>query len=120
MTNHRSRSELALGFVLALGLLAAGGCETPVPPNPLEQAQSAFTAGQWGEAIAYATEAISENSNEVRPYVLRGRAFRRLGQFQPAITDFSVAIQLMPKDPENYYLRGSLSRPGRNRHGGRR
>ena len=106
----RTPLDLAPGFAVALGSLVTGGCEEPVPMRPIDKAQGAFAAGQWGETIAACTEAISENPGDVQPYVLRGRAFRRLGQFQPAITDFTVAIQLMPKDPENYYLRAGVYR----------
>ena len=77
--------------------------------RPIDKAQGAFAAGQWGETIAACTEAISENPGDVQPYACAaGR--RRLGQFQPAITDFTVAIQLMPKHPENYYLRAGVYR----------
>ncbi len=105
MTHRRTRPALLLEIVVALGLLIVGGCQTPSPMTPLEQARAAFSGGQWAESIMFSTEAISQHPDDVRGYVLRGRAFRRLGQFEPAITDFTVAIQLNPKNPEFYYLR---------------
>jgi hypothetical protein len=105
MTHRRTKPALPLEMVVALGLLIIGGCDTPVPMTPLEQARAAFAGGQWAESIMFCTEAISQHPDDVRGYVLRGRAFRRLGQVEPAITDFTVAIQLNPTNPEFYYLR---------------
>ena len=105
MTQHRTSLALAVALIAALGLSIVGGCHGPSPTTPLEQAQAAFAAGQWAECVMGCTDAISRQSDDVRAYVLRGRAFRRLGQFEPAITDFTIAIKLNPMNPQHYYLR---------------
>ena len=105
MTLLCSQRMLSLGLIAALGLLIVSGCETASPTTPFEQARDAFAAGQWAESIMFSTESISQHPDDLRAYILRGRAFRRLGQLEPAITDYTIAIHLKPDNPEFYYLR---------------
>ena len=120
MTRGRTHLSLAIPLIAAAGLAIVAGCGAPSPATTFEQARVKFAAGQWAECIMVCTEAISQRPDDVRAYVLRGRAFCRVGQFEPAITDFSIAIKLNPQNPEYYYLRRRAQGTGGPRTGGPR
>ncbi len=106
MTTYPGTRKAVICRSLAIcGVLLVAGCQGPSAATTYEEARAKFAAGQWAECVLRCTDAISQKPDDIRAYVLRGRAYCRLGQFEPAITDFSIAIKLNPNNPEYYYLR---------------
>ncbi len=59
--------------------------------------------GQFEDAIADYSKAISLEPYLVRPYLDRGIAFGMTGRAKKAIADFNMAIALDPSSPKAYY-----------------
>lgn len=57
------------------------------------------------EAIAVYDEAIHRNPMHPLAYYNRGTAYLDLGQYQPALNDYSEAIRFSPGDAEAYAAR---------------
>ena len=62
--------------------------------------------GEWDNAIADFTKAISIDKNNTRSYANRGLVYGKIGKPQDAIADFTMAISLDPKNPQAYHNRG--------------
>ena len=59
---------------------------------PYFQAVSHFDSGQYGFAVDELSEAIRLRSDDTEAYLLRGRAYNELGQYQRALGDFDKAV----------------------------
>ena len=72
------------------------------------------------ETIAAYDEAIHRNPRHPLAYYNRGTAYLDLGQYQPALNDYSEAIRVSPGDAEFYAARAFcfalLGRNGEARH----
>jgi tetratricopeptide (TPR) repeat protein len=83
--------------------------ETPdYPPGPSPQPLVlSIELGEFMDIERY-TEEIARNGSNADLYLQRGLAHRRFRQFQPAIDDFSRAIELKPDYAEAYFERGRV------------
>ena len=66
--------------------------------------------GNFNEAIAYYSKAITLSPRDGGIYYNRGHAYNQLGEYKAAITDFSKAIELKPKYVDAYAMRGKVYR----------
>jgi tetratricopeptide (TPR) repeat protein len=60
------------------------------------------------KAIEYLNNAAKLQPENAEIYYNRGIAYDNLGQYQPAIKDYSLAIRLKPDYAEAYYNRGTI------------
>ena len=58
------------------------------------------------EEIAALDKVIQSNPQEWKPYLRRGEAYYRKGNYELALADFDRAVQLSPQQPNGYYYRG--------------
>jgi hypothetical protein len=58
------------------------------------------------EEIVNLDRAVQLNSQQWKPYLRRGEAYYRKGNYDRALADFDRAIQLSPQQPNAYYKRG--------------
>lgn len=74
-----------------------------------ERASVHYNKGEFDQAIANYTEAITADSKRVRAYKERGWAYYEKGEFDKAIADFTELITLDPKHAADYhYIRGCI------------
>lgn len=59
------------------------------------------------EAIRYITKAIAVDSTKYHYYFTRAKAYHDLGDYDSAISDFDLALELNEKDPEIIYALGN-------------
>jgi tetratricopeptide (TPR) repeat protein len=71
----------------------------------LMDGEQMLKAGRYAEAIQYLDRALAADSGMVNAYLLRGRASVALGQADPAVLDFTKAIQLQPAKTDGYMER---------------
>lgn len=64
------------------------------------------TNSNESEEIVNFDIAIQQNPQQWRPYLRRGEAYYRKGNYDRALADFDRAIQLSPEQPNAYYNRG--------------
>jgi tetratricopeptide (TPR) repeat protein len=91
---------------------------TPVPTMPTSQyPPGAYTQGfhhcehgEYQEAIADFTEAISLEPTFLPSYIGRGNAYCELGEYEEAMVDYNEAIRLDPDYSRAYYSRGDVYR----------
>jgi tetratricopeptide (TPR) repeat protein len=67
-----------------------------------------FSSSRYYEAIRAFAIAIRLDASHVRALRDRGIAYERLGNLQQAMEDYSRVIEMQPRDPKAYYLRGLL------------
>jgi tetratricopeptide (TPR) repeat protein len=65
-----------------------------------------YMMDNMSEAIKYLDKAVAANQSEFQYYKLRAKAYMISKNHAKAISDFSAAISLNPKDGESYYSRG--------------
>lgn len=75
-------------------------------PNYKRSSDRAYQEGDYENAIAYCSQAINQNSNDIDIYKLRGDARVRLGRYESAIDDFDKVINGVPERANVYYARG--------------
>jgi len=91
----------SLAVVLIATTLHRAGAATPTAaPATFEQAQAAFKARSYRDAIALLDAFIAEHPRDARAFVLRGDAKANLGQNDAALKDYNSAITI---DPEYQY-----------------
>ena len=93
--------------LLALLTLAVG-CSRPLPSTPLERGEVLLRSGDYDQALAALTEAVTQDPTSGRAHLLRGRAYHcrnAPGDIDTAVTDFTEAIRLNAKDHEALYSR---------------
>lgn len=92
--------------VVAFVLLAAlTSCEK-APVTILEQAEVDFRAGNWSHVIAACDQHLQGDPENLSAISLRGRAYLATEQYERAIEDFTMLIELSPEDCDPLYRRG--------------
>lgn len=61
---------------------------------------------EYAKAIELFTQGIIFQPQAAGIYLMRGRAYFRLGQLEQAIADFTRSVELSPHSPVGYYERG--------------
>lgn len=97
-------------FILFFKLVPSLAQEEPVPPNKelLESAILAFDSQDWGNAERLLSNYISSNPRFTEAYWLRGQTFERMGNFDRALSDFSILLSINPDYAEAYFARGRI------------
>ena len=95
-----------IAVIIAISLmltLALGGCNLSGPENDvdvvldlLRQSEAAYGNGEYDKAIDASTEAIGLWPDNPVPYMARGNAYRGKADYEQAIADFNIAIELAP------------------------
>jgi tetratricopeptide (TPR) repeat protein len=67
-----------------------------------------IASGRYHEAIRAFAIAIRLDASHVGAFLNRWKAYQILGNLQQALDDFSRVIEMQPRDPKAYYLRGVL------------
>ncbi|MDR2152990.1 MAG: tetratricopeptide repeat protein [Helicobacteraceae bacterium] len=74
----------------------------PIKANAAEKAlklaKAAYEANKPQEAIAYYAQAISIDPNRAKTYNDRGAAYDNLGDYDRAIADYNLALEINPND----------------------
>jgi tetratricopeptide (TPR) repeat protein len=65
-------------------------------PSSLEQAESAYLAGDYDRAIAWSSRSIDHESGPADAYMIRGKCYEKKGEHVRAIADYEVARQDAP------------------------
>ena len=65
-------------------------------PSSLEQAESAYLAGDYDRAIAWSSRSIDHESGPSDAYMIRGKCYEKKGEHIRAIADYEVARQDAP------------------------
>jgi predicted Zn-dependent protease len=76
----------------------------------LAQGKQALSNNQPSQALTLANQAIAIEPKEGSFYLLKGEAYRDLGDNQNAMDAFNTAIRLKPSFYQNYLQRGLLNR----------
>jgi hypothetical protein len=105
LTTRYRAARLAVVPWAMFCLAAVAGCGSSVTLTPLEKGQALLKEGQWQAAVRSCDEALAENPDEPAAYLCRGKANLLLRHTDLAIADFTDAIRLAPRDPENLYQR---------------
>ena len=77
------------------------GRQTITHPNNICRNQT-----DYERDYALLTRAIEDDPDDISLYVKRGHAHTQVGNFHPAIADYSKVIEINPNDPKIYKLRG--------------
>ena len=78
--------------------------ETPLEPDRVAFAQSAFAVEKYDEVIETCDRVLSANQNNGFANLLMGKAMMEKGESAPAIPYLSNAIVLVPEDPSGWML----------------
>ena len=115
-------------FVWLVPLTLVLGCGGG-PKSPLERAEMQFKQGDFNEALASIDQAIKADGSSFQQHVLRGQILKNLAadaadsgdtsaqsvHLKNAVTSFSKAIELAPKEASPYFFRAdaykSLGQP---------
>lgn len=96
----------------------AGAAKTPSAPADtadapgfMRQGMAEASRGDYPQAIADLTRACQLDAGTPDCHYQRGLAYWHSAQLQPALTDFSAAIQLQPQDFDAYLARAQLELP---------
>lgn len=101
---------------------ALGVAPTDDPNRPqylFDRAQAAANLGRWRDTVNDLTQAIAIGEAYVAAFVLRGRAYRALGDRVSARNDLDAALTLSPGDPAALLERGQVRRDMRDLNGAR-
>ena len=95
--------------LLLIFICSPGICETAA--DWLNKASALSDGKKYTDplkVIEYLNHAIKLQPDDAEMYYNRGVAYDNLGQYQPAIMDYSQAIRLKPDYADAYYNRGTL------------
>ena len=91
----------SLALVISATTLQCAGAATPTgAPVTFEQAQAAFKARNYHDAVAMLDAFIAAHPGDARAFVLRGDAKANLGENDAALKDYNSALTI---DPEYQY-----------------
>jgi len=62
----------------------------------------------WANSISLWNDTINKNAGNPTAYVNRGNAFKKIGDFEKALSDYSKGISLNNNIPDAYYNRGLI------------
>lgn len=122
MSQHPSRAfVLAVAFIVISLILAradrASGESTRRRTQPataksaqtyFNLAKKQFEKGRYARAARLLSASISRGGDPSAAYMMRGRAFDRLGIPRKALQDFTRYIEINPSDPKGYTARGDV------------
>jgi tetratricopeptide (TPR) repeat protein len=74
----------------------------------LKNAISEINNGKMNDALQILNEIISKDGNNFEAYIYRGKAKRKLYDFQGALEDYNTAVTLYPERAEVYNNRAKL------------
>jgi tetratricopeptide (TPR) repeat protein len=94
---------LIAGLLLVLPI----SCST-IPYTDTDEAEDLMDAGRTNDAIAEYSRSINLLPNNPAPYVGRGYAYEKLGEYDKALADYTKVTELTPKDPKIFIIRGLL------------
>jgi tetratricopeptide (TPR) repeat protein len=84
----------------------------PAPPKSAQtyfnMAKKQFEKGRYARAARLLSAAISRGGDPSAAYIMRGRAYDRLGIPRKAIQDFTRYIEINPSNPRGYTMRGDV------------
>jgi tetratricopeptide (TPR) repeat protein len=109
------RTSFLAMLLAALYLLPVGHSATLAAPEApkaesgnaaIELGKKEFEKGRYAAAVKQYTAALNEKPPNPEAYLLRGRAYGRLGENAKASQDFSRYIEARPSDPAGYIARG--------------
>lgn len=81
---------------------------SPSQEQTYEHAKKLFEEGKYEEAIDQLDQAIEQDPNAKKAYVLRGASYDSIGQYDQAIADYTRAIEIDPEFVAAYNNRGSV------------
>lgn len=81
---------------------------SPTQEQTYEHAKELFEEGKYEEAIDQLDQAIEQDPNAKKAYVLRGASYDSIGQYDQAIADYTRAIEIDPEFVAAYNNRGSV------------
>ncbi len=84
------RASVPIAVAALAALWGCGG------PSSLEQAESAYLAGDYDRAIAWSSRSIDHESGPADAYMIRGKCYEKKGEHVRAIADYEVARQDAP------------------------
>lgn len=91
--------------VLAVFLPSCSNVVEPV--DSYAEGMVAFHNGDLTAAIRHFTTALEKDHKNADALLVRGTAFRKLGEFDKAIADYTEVLRLHPKDAVAYKVRGT-------------
>ncbi|MBL0743494.1 tetratricopeptide repeat protein [Chryseolinea lacunae] len=68
-----------------------------------EQAQVAYDAGHYAEALALFNQVLKEMPDQADAYLLRAATREQLGDLQGANTDYAIFLEMKPDQPDALY-----------------
>lgn len=77
--------------------------------NYLAKGRTEFDKGQYSLTVKHLSEALKLDPNLAEAYFHRARALDLLGQPMRALKDVEKYIELSPRDPNGYILRGDIN-----------
>lgn len=75
----------------------------------VDDAKRAYGGAQYPKAIALATSAIGESPKFALAYMIRGKAYKDVGDVDNAVKDLNKAIEFDPKMAEAYFIRAQVN-----------
>ncbi len=94
-------------FILFVGINLQA--QTNSGEKLLTIAQQKNSEGKWNEALDYLNQCLNAQPALVEAYMLRGEVKEKLNYPTQALTDYSIAVELMPQMSEAYLNRGVLA-----------
>ncbi len=85
------------------------GVNDPASNSHINKARHELEKGGYASAVKTLTEAIKTSPDLAEAYFLRAKAFDILGQPMRALKDVTKYIELKPRDPKGYELKGDVN-----------
>lgn len=88
-------------YVIALAMIAFGCSQIRSDANDtalLEEAKSAYNAGEWQEAIDLATTVAETNPDIPKAWNIIGNSYYHLGDYEQALTGYERTAELLPEN----------------------
>lgn len=96
---------LCLSFLSFFPAFSFQGAESK---NPRERGIEAFEKGDWSGAQTLLDEWLQTHPSDQEAYWYRGQAFQNQGNFDRALSDFSILLTLNPGYGEAFFERGRV------------
>lgn len=103
-------SSSAFAFELKMPKFGGGADSKQQKAQDLvDDAKRAYGGAQYPKAIALATSAIGESPKFALAYMIRGKAYKDVGDVDNSIKDLNKAIEFDPKLAEAYFIRAQTN-----------
>jgi len=100
MKRFSSITGLICVALLALGIVSCTSQVSPELADTYEQAETYYDTMMYEEALTLYTSIIESEPSYAMAYLGRGKTLTALGKFDEAVRDFSMAMDLEPKNDE--------------------